>query len=194
MTWQDMGFVRRDTYQLEELDAEKLNLRPREQKVLTKRKQKRRRENGMDAKSAEKIVKNLENFGGIFSADQLENVKILDLPVSLLILDDGHWISVFIGERSLEIMDSAGFTTNEKSNKHLLRFLCAHSYGKELTITPQLQKEDSSDCGKYATTFLCVRTVAAVHLKNFAKLFSDDFDENSKIIDEIFATVKQFYS
>ena len=147
----------------------------------------------MDAKSAEKIVKNLENFGGIFSSDQLENVKILDLPVSLLILDGGHWISVFIGDKSLEIMDSAGFTTNQKSNKHLLRFLCAHSYGKELTSTPQLQEEDSSDCGKYAITFLCVRAVAGLHLKNFSKIFSHDFDENSKIIDDLFDTVKQFY-
>ena len=194
MTWQDTGFVKPDTYRLDELDAERPNLQLREQKVLTRKKQKRKRENGMDARSAEKILKNLENFGGIFTADQLENVKILDLPVSLLILDGGHWISVFIGEKSLEIMDSAGFTTNEKSNKHLLRFLCAHSYGKELTSTPQLQKENSSDCGKYAVTFLCVRTVAGLHLKNFAKTFSDDFEENAKIINDLFTTVKQFYS
>ena len=50
----------------------------------------------MDAKEAQDILENVPNFGGIFSADQLQNVKILDLPVMLLVLDDGHWISIFI--------------------------------------------------------------------------------------------------
>ena len=189
-----MGSVRPDTYQPDGVDAEKHDTQQRDLNRHRKRKLNIRREKGIDAKSAEEILKNLENFGGIFYADQLENVKILDLPVSLLVLDDGHWISIFIGEKSLEIMDSAGFTTNKKSNKHLLRFLCAHSYGKELTSTPQLQHENSSDCGKYAISFLCARTYTNLQLKDFAKIFSNDFEKNSQIIDDIFDTVKKLFS
>ena len=189
-----MDSVRPDMYQPDEVDAEKHDIQRRDKKLLRKRKRNEKRENGISAENAEQILKNLANFGGIFYADQLENVKILDLPVSLLILDDCHWISIFIGEKSLEIMDSAGFTTNEDSNKHLLRFLCAHSYGKVLTSTPQLQDENSSDCGKYAISFLCTRNFTNLHLKDFAKIFSNDFELNSEIIDDIFNTIQKLFS
>ena len=189
-----MDFVRPDTYQPDGVGAEKQDTQKRDLERHRKSKLNGRRKNGISAKSAEEILKNFEHFGGIFYADQLENVKVLDLPVSLLILDDGHWISIFIDERSLEVMDSAGFTTNEKSNKHLLRFLCAHSYGKALTGTPQLQDDNSSDCGKYAISFLCARTFTHLQLKDFAKLFSNDFEKNSKIIGDIFNTVQKIFS
>ena len=189
MTWLDTGSARLDTCEPEKLDEENQGTKDAEQLLITKKNENEEREGVMDAKSAEKIVGNLENFGGIFSADQLENVKILDLPVSLLVLDNHHWISIFIHKKSLEIMDSAGFTTDESTSKHLLRFLCAHSYGKTITSTPQLQDENSSDCGKYATTFLCAKTYADISLNTFAKLFSDNFDKNSKIINDLFNLV-----
>ena len=160
-----------------------------DQQLLEPRKRREKREKNMDAKEAQDILENVANFGGIFSADQLQNVKILDLPVMLLVLDDGHWISIFISKSSLEIMDSAGFSTDEQSSKHLLRFLCAHSFGKKLTVTPKLQSENSSDCGKYATSFLVVRAVANLSLRKFAKIFSDDFKQNSILINDIFETI-----
>ena len=160
------------------------------EKILEPRKVKREKEK-MDAESVSEIVKNLENFGGIFSSDQLENVKILDLPVMLIILDNGHWLSLYIDQETLEIMDSAGFTANDGINKHLCRFLCAQSYGKTLTATPQLQQEDSSDCGKYATCFLVFRSLTGQPLTKFAKIFSSDFKANAEIIEEIFQEIKK---
>ena len=145
----------------------------------------------MDAESVNDVVKNLKNFGGIFTSDQLENVKILDLPVMLIIFDDGHWISIFIDNTNLEIMDSAGFSATDTINKHLCRFLCAHSYGKKLTATPQLQSEKSADCGKYATSFLFFRATTGQGLTKFAKIFTGDFKKNAEIIDEIFQEIQQ---
>ena len=145
----------------------------------------------MDAASVNEIVRNLDYFGGIFSSDQLEYVKILDLPVMLVILDDGHWISVFIDKKNLEIMDSAGFLFNKDLNKHLCRFLCAQSFGKRLTATPKLQSDDSSDCGKYATSFVAFRALTGQPLTKFAKIFTSDFKKNSEIIEEIFQEIKK---
>ena len=194
MTWLDTGSARLDTCEPGELDEENQDTKDEERLRIARKSESEERESVMDAKSAEKIVGNLENFGGIFSADQLINVKILYLPVSLLVLDNQHWISIYIHKKSLEIMDSAGFTTDECSSKHLLRFLCAHSYGKTVTSTPRLQDENSSDCGKYATTFLCAKTYADISLNSFAKIFSDNYDGNSKIIKDLFNTICKFRS
>ena len=47
----------------------------------------------MDAGVVEKFaVAELRNFGGIFKANMLSNVTILSLPVSLIVLADGHWL------------------------------------------------------------------------------------------------------
>ena len=47
----------------------------------------------MDAGEVEKFaVAELNNFGGIFSPEMLPSVSILSLPVSLILLVDGHWI------------------------------------------------------------------------------------------------------
>ena len=171
------------------------NLLKKEKKIAEAKKQSTKEEKeNMDAKSAHDIIKNLENFGGVFTADQLKDVKILGLPVMLLILDSGHWISLYMDEKNLEIMDSEGFMVDESFNKHLCRFLCAHSYGKTLTVTPKLQNESSSDCGKYATSFLFYRAVTGQSLKTFAAMFSKDYEENSQNIEKIYKTIQDIRS
>ena len=145
----------------------------------------------MDAGKIESLVSGLENFGGIFDADQLQNVKILDLPVSLVINYDGHWISVYIDEKNFEIMDSLGLSSNKNIDKNLRRFICAHFRGKQFIATPKLQSNDSIDCGKFAVSFIIFRSLTSQSLKTFSSLFTENFHKNSKIVDEIFQTIQK---
>ena len=145
----------------------------------------------MDAESIEDLVKGLENFGGIFDAKQLQNVKILDLPISLIINTHGHWISVYMDETNFEVMDSLGLTADKNLDKNIRRFICAHLRGKRFIATPKLQSDNSSDCGKFSVSFIFYRSITSQSLKNFVSIFSENFAENSKIVEEIFTTIKK---
>ena len=143
----------------------------------------------MDAAKIEAIVKGMENFGGIFDAHQLADVKILDLPISLIVNTGEHWISIYIDKENFEIMDSVGLAAEENFDKHLCRFICAHLYGKKFTATPKLQNDNSSICGKFAVTFIFYRAFTSKSLKAFTSIFSENFEENEKILEEIFKTI-----
>ena len=97
----------------------------------------------MDAESVEKLLKGLPNFGGIYKLDQLKYMKIISLPVSLIILAQQHWISIYISSKLIEVMDSLGFIGSANLHKSLRRFLRVHLCGKDLSITPRLQSLDS---------------------------------------------------
>ena len=133
---------------------------------------------------------NLENFGGIFRLSQLKHVKILSFPVSLIILLDDHWISIYLSNKSIEIMDSAGILNDKYMPKSLRRFLRVHIYSKRFSITPQLQKYGSSVCGKFASVFIYYKTITGRSLCEFSKIFTSDFDINCLIINNIFDHIK----
>ena len=124
----------------------------------------------------------LEHFGGIFRLNQLKNIKILSFPVSFIILAYEHWISIYITDTTVEIMDSAGFINATNMHKTLRRFLRVNINQKELTVTPKLQSDDSSACALYATTFLYFRTVTDKSLCEFCKIFTSDKFLNCLII------------
>ena len=128
----------------------------------------------------------LGNFGGIFRLSQLKNIKIVSFPVSFIILAYEHWISIFITDKSVEIMDSAGFINTSNMHKTLRRFLRVNVNQKELTITPKLQSDDSSACALYATTFLYFRTLTGKSLCEFCKIFTSDKSINCAIINQLF--------
>ena len=148
----------------------------------------------MDARKIEKIVSGLENFGGIFDAKQLDRIKIVDLPVSLIIHNDGHWLSIYIDRKHFEIMDSLGLASSANLDTHLCRFICAHVCGKTFYATPQLQPDNAKSCGKFAAAFLYFRTVTSKDLKMFSSIFSQDFAKNEKIMEEIFETIEKIVS
>ena len=131
----------------------------------------------------------LDDFGGIFRLNQLRNLKILSYPVSLIILANEHWISLYITEKTVEIMDSAGFINNKNMHKTLRRFLRAQINQKKLTVTPKLQGDGSNACGLYATSFIYYRTVTNKSLCDFSKIFTSDTSVNCAIIQEIFETI-----
>ena len=144
----------------------------------------------MDAKNINGLVKKLPNFGGIFDASQLDKVKILGLPVSLIVNANEHWLGIYLDSENMEIMDSLGELQNSMKNKELCRFVCAHLLGKKFVSTPQLQSNSSSDCGMYAVSFLWYRSFTESSLIKFSEIFDQNFEYNSEKISEIFKTVK----
>ena len=131
----------------------------------------------------------LDNFGGIFRLQQLKDIKILSYPVSFIILAYDHWISIYITNETVEIMDSAGFISIEYMHKSLKRFLRVHIREKDLTITPKLQSDDSNACALYATTFLYFRTITDKSLCEFCKIFTSDKSLNCAIIKDLFSEI-----
>jgi hypothetical protein len=143
----------------------------------------------MDANEIEKIISGLINFGGIFELHQLKNIKILSYPVSLIINLDAHWISVFVSETKLEIMDSLGYFQNENIDKILCELLALHIKHKNFTISPLLQNPNSDTCAKFSICFLFYKTLTGNSLCKFCANFSSDLNLNDDIINEIFETV-----
>ena len=143
----------------------------------------------MDANEIERIISGLINFGGIFELHQLKNIKILSYPVSLIINLDAHWISVFISETKLEIMDSLGYFQNENIDKILCELLALHIKHKNFTISPVLQNPNSDTCAKFSICFLFYKTLTGNSLCKFCANFSSDLNSNDDIINEIFETV-----
>ena len=146
---------------------------------------------GLSAGEIELLVKNMDNFAGIFSLSQLKNVKIIGVPVGFIVNANQHWISVYISDYSVEIMDSLGYLAGKNVHLNLINMLCCHIYGKELLVTPKLQADASDNCGKFAVSFLYFRILSRHNLERFASVFSQDYDENSVRINEIFKTVEK---
>ena len=147
----------------------------------------------MDAKSAEKYVNNLNlaNFGGIFTADQLKNVKIMSYPCSLLIFHEDHWLSAYLTEKKIEIMDSAGELTNDNLNMNLVQLLCPHIHDRKFFSTPKLQNNQSNKCGMFAIFFLYYRSVTHRSLCDLCKLFTENLSSNEMKIFDLFKFITE---
>ena len=143
----------------------------------------------MDAKSVAKLVNELPHFIGMFRADELKNVKIISLPISLVVFEKNHWSSIIIDSESVQIMDSAGLLPTEELNEHFKSFICNNLYGKDLLATPQLQPDNSEACGMYAISFLYYYFIKKNDLVQFCKYFSTNFKKNDEIIRDIFKEV-----
>ena len=126
-----------------------------------------------------------QHFGGIYKITQLQNVKIISLPVSLIVWEDDHWISLFITKTDLEVMDSSGLINAQNYSDKLLRFLQLQLREKNLSITPKLQSDTSDTCALYAMVFVIYRTETGKSLCDFCKLFTDNPITNCNIIKDI---------
>ena len=116
-------------------------------------------------------------------------MKLVSLPICLIVLIEEHWISIYVTETTLEIMDSAGFLRFAVKQKEFRNFLCPLIRFKKFTVSPQLQKDGSKSCGLYAVIFLHLRTFTDLSLCNFCKSFTTDFDTNEKLINKIYDVI-----
>ena len=145
----------------------------------------------MNAGSVEKEINGLENFVGIFYLKMLPNLKLVSYPCSLIVLTDQHWISIYLSEKSIEIMDSMGYLSDKNMSKFLRTFIAAHLTGKSLMITPKIQADDSNLCALYAICFLYFRTYLCGNLCDFCRLFTSNYDENCLIISKLYKNLKE---
>ena len=145
----------------------------------------------MDAESADKILKPLENYVGIFDPEKLEKIKIVSYPSSILVLTQGHWISLYMTENEIEVMDSMGYFSLDDFDENIRKFLTAHATGKQLTTTPQLQPSNSDLCAFYAICFLYYRSVGCGNLCDFCKLFQRKLSYNSALIRKMFTAIRK---
>ena len=154
--------------------------------VLRRKKRKENGKRGVLAGAADKILKKMENYGGIVSLNQLKSFSILSYPVGFLVHGYGHWIGLYISKNKVEIMDSSGVLNSTDLPISLRKFLCANFFNKSFSVTPVLQQNNSETCGYYAVVFLALRLMHKKPLTDFAKLFSRDFRLNDEIIIKLF--------
>ena len=134
-------------------------------------------------------MKNFDNFGGIFKLRQLSEIKLVSLPISFILLIDEHWISIFVNETCVEIMDSAGFMRLAVKRKELRSFLCPIIRFKTLKVSTQLQTDGSKTCGLFAVSFLYVRSFTDPTLCDFCNFFTTKFSANEKRIHKLFEAI-----
>ena len=144
----------------------------------------------MNAGNVEKLTNSLDNFVGIFDLKKLKNLKIVSYPCSLILLIDEHWISFYLTNETIEIMDSMGYFSSKNIPNVLQIFLSSHLLGKKLISTPQLQSDDSNLCALYSICFLYYRSLSCGSLCDFCKLFSTNLTENCAIISKMFENIK----
>ena len=135
------------------------------------------------------MVKNIKDFGGIFQMSQLSEIKIISLPISFMLLIDEHWLSVFVTENTLEIMDSAGYLRFGVRKKQLRSFLRPLIRFKDFKVSSQLQKDGSNSCGLFAISFLYLRTFTDISLCDFCTFFTDNLHQNEQLIGKIYDVI-----
>ena len=110
-------------------------------------------------------LKNVPNFVGVFSSDQLKFVKLHTFPIFFVVnldVSSGpglHWLSVRISRRHIEIFDSLGLNPSLWSvyPKHLFQFLSSYRFSHKFTISPILQPVNTFTCGAFVIFFILYR-------------------------------------
>lgn len=157
------------------------------QKALAKRKL----QNAMNAENADKFLRPLENYIGVFTPTKLREGKIVSYPASVLVLTDDHWISFYLTKRKVEIMDSMGYLAKDEISDDLRAFITAHATAKDIITTPPLQPPDSDLCALFAIAFLYFRSFGCGTLCDFCRFFRPDLLYNSSVIKNIFRVIRK---
>ena len=144
----------------------------------------------MDAESVNDYTKKLTNFGGIFSVNQLENIKIISFPVALIIHDNSHWVAIYLSENIVEVCDSSGYLKTEKLHTKLQKLLKVHFIDKKFFATPRLQSYKSRNCAIYCICFLFIRIRLKRTLCDFTSLFTTDKNVNCSIISNLLKEIE----
>jgi hypothetical protein len=132
----------------------------------------------MNAGELSKLLRNQKMFGGIYYLKDLENIVISKVPLSIIVHAEDHWIALYLGKKSVEIMDSLGFC-NFVSNNIFVNFICRQIQTKTFQITPKLQN-NSDICGIYCAIFLKLKENGC-SFDEILNLFPGNFKGNDKI-------------
>ena len=111
---------------------------------------------GLSAEQLEKNLKNVDNFGGIISINDLDRIIINSYPLSLIVYYKMHWIALFIDENNLEVFDSTAEVMN-MAPKSLINFLCNNSQ-KKIKFSSKMQGNQTKLCGLYTLYFILMKS------------------------------------
>ncbi len=134
----------------------------------------------------ETLLNNQPNFLGIFAADELETLRIINFPVSLIVNLDirdqpgSHWIALRMGRRRVEVFDSLGFNFRlwEKYPTHLLEFLSRYTKSYRFYVSPVLQPPNSYTCGLFCAYYIIQRSFS--NFTDCVKRFTKNLNSNNQ--------------
>ena len=120
---------------------------------------------GLSSNKIEYYLRNCPNFLGCFAEDQLSNLYVRSLPITLIVnfdhsgLDGSHWVAIHIERKTLEIFDPLGFNVKRwpRIPYFLLDFLHNFSLHRRVFISGEIQPAKSTLCGFYCIFFVLYR-------------------------------------
>lgn len=135
------------------------------------------------------LLSKIGSFIGCFPCDQLKTIYILRHPVFFIINTDistlpgSHWIAVRIGNSTVEIFDSLGFSPNLWNSypTEFLLFLNRYRASHRFLISPILQPPNTFYCGLYCVFYILYRQ--KISFKNCLDKFSRDLTTNNLKLD-----------
>ena len=137
-----------------------------------------------------KLLKNIPNFLGVHSSDELSNLCVVKYPIYLIVnidtsqLDGSHWLAIHIDKRSVEVFDSLGMNPSLWGSypSPLFDFLGNYSFSHKFHISPLIQPPYTFTCGLYCIYFIifrqkfsfryCTGQFSSLLSENNQKLFS----------------------
>ena len=119
----------------------------------------------IDSSTLSYCLNHVYSFIGTFAQNELNNLKNVQIPFSLVVNVDysdqsgSHWLCIYISRQGVEIFDSLGFDPRfySTSTKFIINFIEKYSFNRCLLISPILQPASSTLCGLYCIYFILFR-------------------------------------
>ena len=137
----------------------------------------------MELKDVEENVIKLKTYVGAFFERELDNIVINMKTAYFIIYIDNpaHWIGCHLYNNCLEVMDSLGLIFKYNN---FCTFVYHNMIGKTLLITPPLQSDNSTNCGKYVKYFFEAKE-CGLSFYDILSNFTSDVNTNDKIINKL---------
>ena len=134
------------------------------------------------------ILKNQPNFLGVFSANQIPNIRFTRTFVSFIVnLDNSnergsHWIGIRVNFSKLEIYDSLGFKKRlwGKNSSHFLNYITKMRKTHKIYTTPVIQSPFTLICGLFA--LICLVLAQFQSFSDIVKYFRFSRLKNKQLV------------
>ena len=142
------------------------------------------------------FLKNIANFYGCFSYDELQSILIDSLPIKIIVnLDNSsgegsHWLAIRIDKRQVEIFDPLGFNFDRWPHVPflLISFIKKISFRRRLLISREIQSPNSFLCGFYCIYYFLARE--NLPFNSIVNTFSTHLVKNDRILKNLLYKIK----
>ena len=149
----------------------------------------------MDENAINEKLKNVDNYFGTFSLDELPGLRLSIYPSFLIVNLDlrknkgTHWIGIALYNNDINVCDSIGaLIPNNRFPIELVNFLHLLTFKKNLHITKQLQQLSSNLCGKYSIFFIYKMSLTNNYY-SYLSYFCQNLDINDCIINLLYSSI-----